>query len=89
MQWAGLGRAEEDDVYGADAAAQRHGGVPRRPDPAAGDPAQRARRHGQARVPARLHLPVAAAQGRAPHELQRWAVPMIDWTIRPKRPKLT
>jgi hypothetical protein len=26
MQWAGLGRVEEDDVYGADAAAQRHGG---------------------------------------------------------------
>jgi hypothetical protein len=33
VQGPGLGRFVEDDVHGADAAAQRHGGVPRRPDP--------------------------------------------------------
>jgi hypothetical protein len=71
VQGPGLGRFVEDDVHGADAAFQRHGGVPRRPDPAECHPAQRARRHGQACLPARLHLPVAAAQGRTPYQVQR------------------
>lgn len=71
VQGRGLGRVAEEDVHGGDAAGERHGTLPRRADPAAGDPARRAGGDGQARLPARLHLPVAAPEGRAPHQVRR------------------
>uniref|UniRef100_A0A0A9G563 Uncharacterized protein n=1 Tax=Arundo donax TaxID=35708 RepID=A0A0A9G563_ARUDO len=71
VQGSGVGRVGEGDVHGADAATERHGSVPRRADPAAGESEERPGGHGEAGVPAGLHLPVAAEEGRAPHQVQR------------------